>query len=150
MKTYKSFVPKIKLVTEKTDVYLPKVKISHSKEVYEYIKDLWPVDINYREAMAAVYLNRANNTVGFSILGIGGVSGVIADGKILFQEILSCNASACVVIHNHPSGNLVPSETDKRLTKKWQQFAKLIDIEILDHLIIAENGYVSMADEGLM
>jgi DNA repair protein RadC len=79
----------------------------------------------------------------------GGMTSTLADGKIIFSELLLMNAVACVFCHNHPSGLAKPSETDIQLTKRLSDFAKLIEISVIDHVIITDNGYFSFADEGL-
>jgi DNA repair protein RadC len=150
MKTYKSFTSEIILVTEKTESYVPKAQIKESKDVYEFIKPLWPVDLKHREAVMAIFLNRRNNTVGFAIVGIGGLASCVADGKVMFQQALLCNASAIIMAHNHPSGELKPSESDKLLTRKMQEFGKFIDMNVLDHLIVTDERFTSFADEGLI
>ena len=150
MKTYKSFTSEVILVTEKTENYVHKVQINSSHEAAEYFKSLWPVDINHREATMAMFLNRRNNTVGFATIGIGGLSSCVVDGKILFQSALACNASAIILAHNHPSGNLDASEADKRLTNNLMAFGKHIDIQVLDHLILTEENFLSFADESLI
>jgi len=146
MKTYKSFTPEILLVTEKTNNYIQKAQISSSSAAAEYFKSIWPVDINHREATMALFLNRRHNTVGFATVGIGGVAGCVVDGKILFQQALSCNASAIILAHNHPSGNLEPSTADVNLTDRLTSFGKFIEIAVLDHLILTEHDFYSFTD----
>jgi len=147
---YKSLISEIKLVCEKTNNYIQKAKISDSKNAYKYLKPLWPEDLNYKEVSMALYLNKSNNTIGYSVISIGGVSSTIIDGKILFQEALLCNASNIILAHNHPSGNLKPSNVDVNLTKNLLSFGKKIGINILDHIIMTNEAYLSLADESLM
>lgn len=146
MKTFKSFASEIQ-VTYVKSAEVNKIKVTQSIDVYNFIKDLFPVDLSHREAFMAVYLNRANNTIGFSTISIGGVSATIADGKIIFQEALKCNASGIILVHNHPSGNLNPSQSDLDLTKRFKEFGQFIDLIVMDHLIIGpDDTYHSMAD----
>jgi len=150
MKLYKSFISEIKIVSEPKDTWVTKAQIRNSEESSQYIKELWPVEIEHREACMALYLNRANNTIGYAIIGIGGLSGTVVDPKIIFQHALLCNASALILSHNHPSGNLNPSEADKSITKKISKAGKVLEIDVLDHVIITKNSYFSFADEGIM
>ena len=80
----------------------------------------------------------------------GGVSGTVADSKIIFKLAIENLASAIILCHNHPSGNLKPSDTDIKTTDKLKKAGLIMDIPILDHIIIADNGYCSLADEGLL
>jgi len=95
-------------------------------------------------------LNRGNRVLGIMNVSSGGVSGTIADPKIIFTAALKSNASALVLSHNHPSGTLKPSQPDISLTKKLVDGGKLLDITVLDHLIVTNEGYYSFADEGLL
>lgn len=125
-------------------------KIIMSKDTYELAKALWPVDINHREAMIAFYLNRANHTVGYSIISIGSISGTTCDPRIVFQLALLTNASSVIIAHNHPSGNLSPSQADKNLTANIKEIGKILDIPLVDHIILTDEGYFSFADRGLL
>lgn len=131
---------------------LNSIKITSSQDVNLYIRKVFPIDVNTREAFLSLYLNRANNTIGYAVISLGGISETICDLKIIFQHGLLCNASSMIIIHNHPSGNLNPSDTDLKLTKKIKEAGKLMTMEILDHLIISpdDNGYYSFADNGLL
>ena len=102
------------------------------------------------EEFHVLYLNRGNYVLQKKQISIGGISGTVADGKIIFKTALELNASGIILAHNHPSGRLNPSEQDRKLTQQLKEFGKLIDIDILDHLIISESGYYSFADEGMI
>ena len=149
MKVYKSFVAELN-ISYKKNTSIKNTQITSSEGASQYIKELWPVEIEHREACMALYLNRANNTIGYAIIGIGGLSGTVVDPKIIFQHALLCNASALILSHNHPSGNLNPSEADKSITKKISNAGKVLEINVLDHVIITKNSYFSFADEGIM
>ena len=97
-----------------------------------------------------VLLNRANKVKSIELISKGGVSGTVVDGKIVFKKALEQTASAVVLCHNHPSGNLKPSRADMELTKNLKRFGAMIDLPILDHLIITDAGYYSFADEGVL
>lgn len=100
------------------------------------------------ECFYILILNRANEAIGVKQISQGGVSGTVADPKVIFQSALKANASAIILSHNHPSGNLTPSSEDLKLTKKLKEGGKLLDISILDHIIYSTEGYYSLADEG--
>lgn len=106
-------------------------------------------DLNH-ETFIVLYLNHANKLLKQEKLSDGGMTGTVADVRIILKNALLYNASKMIVAHNHPSGNLQPSQADKVLTEKIKQAATLMDMQLLDHLIIANNTYLSLADEGLM
>ncbi len=136
--------------------YSTKVKASErrsitcSRDADEMLRLLWDVNtIEYIESMKIILLNRANKVLGIANLSIGGTSGTVIDAKTVFQYALKANASSIILAHNHPSGNLKPSDQDLAITRKIKDGGKLLDISLLDHLIIsAYDGYYSMADEG--
>jgi DNA repair protein RadC len=102
------------------------------------------------EVFGVVFLNQANRIIHYEIVSTGGITGTVADPRIIFKKALSEDAVALILFHNHPSGNLRPSRADEDLTNKMVQAAKLFDIRILDHLIVSVDGYFSFADEGLI
>jgi DNA repair protein RadC len=125
-----------------------KPKIEGSKTAFDLIKgDL--MDLPHEEFWVMV-LNRANRMVRKKRVSEGGVSGTVADPKIIFKLAVDELASGIIVVHNHPSGNLKPSESDINLTKKLKEAGKVLEIALLDHLIIAHDRYFSFADEGLI
>lgn len=148
-KTFKRVVGELKATYNKLN-QLPAVKISSANCINDYVRKFYPVDIETREAFVCIYLNRANNIQGFAVISIGGVSGTIADPKVIFQHALLCNASSLIMVHNHPSGNLNPSSADIHLTKKIKEAGKLLDLPLLDHLIITDESYFSFADDGIL
>jgi DNA repair protein RadC len=111
-----------------------------------YYKDI----MEYREAMYVMYINRGNFAIGIKLLSYGGTSGTVCDAKLIMQGALKVNAHAFILCHNHPSGQLKPSENDITLTEKIKKLGKLMDLEILDHLILTEDSFYSFADSGLM
>lgn len=128
-----------------------KKKVLHSKDIYEAIIPNWNSEtIEYIEESKIVLLNRANVILGVYELSKGGISGTVVDLRIILAVALKCNASNIVLIHNHPSGNLQPSEQDKTITKKLREASKLLDLLLLDHLIISKEGYYSFADNGIL
>lgn len=102
------------------------------------------------EEFYVLYLNKGNFVLQKKQVSIGGMTGTVVDGKIIFKTALELNAVGMILAHNHPSGRRQPSEPDIRLTRELQEFGKLIDITILDHLIITETGYFSFADEEML
>jgi DNA repair protein RadC len=148
MRKFKGMLNEVQARYRPTNV--SRFKVSGSADVNSQIRDLWPVDIEHREAMVSVYLNQANNIVGYSVISIGSISGTLCDVKLVFQYGLLCNASSLILIHNHPSGSLNPSRADLDLTKKIKEASLIMDIRMLDHLIITKESYCSLADEGLI
>ena len=105
-------------------------------------------DLNH-EVFYVLYLNSMGKVLRHEAISSGGISGTVADIRMILKNCLLYNASRMVLAHNHPSGNKKPSEMDKQLTIKIAESAKLMDITLMDHLIIAGTGYFSMADEGM-
>ncbi len=125
-----------------------KPKIGSSKDAYDVIKGSL-IDLQHEEFWV-LYLNRANRVILKKKISEGGVSGTVADPKIIYKSALENLASGIIVVHNHPSGNLTASQQDIALTKKLKEGAKALEIQLLDHLIIAGNTYFSFADEGML
>lgn len=125
-----------------------RIKVTSSQMAFSLLKCDFQDLIH--EEFHVLYLNRGNYVVQKKQISVGGTVSTIADGKIIFKTALELNASAIILAHNHPSGRLNPSEQDRRLTKKLKEFGKLIEIDVLDHLIISDNGFYSFADEGMM
>lgn len=132
----------------KSEEILEKVQVSSSNQVYEYIKSVL-TDLRHEEFWIVI-LNRANKIIGKQLIGRGGVSQTTADVKVIFKKSIDKLASAIILAHNHPSGNLKPSPSDISLTKKVVEGANLLDLKVLDHLIIGDGNYLSFADEGLI
>lgn len=127
---------------------LERVAIKSSADAAEIVLPLLG-DLNH-EAFCVLYLNQANKLIRHEIISNGGLTGTVADIRIMLKQALLQNANQLVVAHNHPSGNPQPSAADKELTVKLRDAAALMDIRLLDHLIIAGPRYLSLADEGLM
>ncbi|MCB0481387.1 MAG: DNA repair protein RadC [Flavobacteriales bacterium] len=127
---------------------LEKKKISSSNDIFELFHgDL--SDLNLEEFWILL-LNRANKVIKKVKISSGGISGTVADTRLIFKSGIDHLASAIILVHNHPSGNNKPSQTDITLTKKLVEVGKIMDITVLDHIIIAENRYFSFADEGII
>ncbi len=129
----------------------PKTSITGSDSAHKLLLSCWDKSIiEFQEEFKVLLLNRSNKVLGVYPLSKGGVSGTFVDPKLVFSVALKCNASALIFAHNHPSGNLSPSENDKGLTKKLISAGRFLDMKVLDHLIITTEGYYSFADEGIM
>ena len=102
------------------------------------------------EVFAVLYLNRANKIKQLEVVSEGGITGTVADPRIILRKALEQDAVSLVLCHNHPSGSLRPSRADEQLTAKIKSAASLLDITVLDHIIVSEEGYYSFADEGLL
>lgn len=102
------------------------------------------------EVFAVVFLNRANKINDFKIISEGGITGTVADPRIILKRALEQDAVSIILCHNHPSGSLKPSKADEELTQKIKEAAKYFDIKVLDHLIVGDDGYYSFADEGIL
>lgn len=125
-----------------------KPRINSSKDSFDQMKGEL-MDLPHEEFWVLL-LNRANKLIKKKRVSEGGVSGTVADPKIIYKMALEELASAIVVAHNHPSGNLTASQSDLNLTKKLKEAGKLLEIQLLDHIIVAGSKYLSFADEGLM
>ena len=127
---------------------IKKQKVGSSADAYDAIRPHL-MDLSH-EQFWVLLLNRANEIIRPVQISVGGVAGTIADPKMIFKSAIENLASAIILVHNHPSGNLTPSQADKDLTKKVKESGRLLDIPILDHLIFGDNGYFSFADEELL
>lgn len=125
-----------------------KRKINGSKDAYEILSPMLS-DLSH-EVFYAVYLNRANKVIEKCRISQGGVTGTVADTRIIFKLAIEKLASGIILAHNHPSGNLLPSQADIKLTKNLVEAGKMLEIPILDHLIVGDGSYHSFADEGLI
>ena len=122
--------------------------IRDSKMVATYLRTKM-MDLPH-EVFAVVFLNRANKIKHFEIISSGGMTGTVADPRIILKKALEEEAVSIILSHNHPSGNLRPSKADQNLTEKIKQAAKYFDINVLDHIIVSNEGYYSFADEGAL
>ena len=125
---------------------LEKTVIKSSRDIAQYLQALLK-DHTY-EVFAVVFLNRANKINHFEILSRGGITGTVADPRVILKKALEEDATAIVLCHNHPSGNLQPSHADEELTRKIKEASTYFDIKVIDHIIVSEEGYYSFADEG--
>lgn len=127
---------------------LERNRISSSKDVFELMQP-YIGDLDHEEFWV-IYLSNANEVLQTSQQSKGGITGTVADIRPLFKKALQLNATAIIVSHNHPSGQLKPSHADRTLTKKIKDAGQIMDIKLLDHVIITQLDYFSFADEGII
>ncbi len=122
--------------------------ITQSSDVAAYLQ----AEMGHKqlECFVVVYLNRANKIIQQETISEGGITGTVADPRIILKKALDHHAVSIILCHNHPSGNLKPSKADEQLTNKIKNAAAFLDIQVMDHIIVSEEGYYSFADEGLM
>lgn len=126
-------------------------KITGSKDAYEVLSKYWDQNkIEFVEQFKVLLLNRGNKVLGICEVSSGTSTGTVADPKSIFVAALKGNACAVILAHNHPSGNLNPSQADINLTKDMVAAGKFLHIPVLDHIIITSETYYSFADEGLL
>jgi DNA repair protein RadC len=144
-------------VAEVELVYKTKVKPSQRpkigtvKDCYELLKQLWNENtIEMQEEFKVMLLNRGNKVIGVYEASSGGLTGTVADPRLILAAAIKSLAVSIILSHNHPSGNLKPSRADEELTQKIKVAASYHDIRVIDHIIITSEGYYSFADEGLL
>ncbi len=128
--------------------FTKKESITNSRDIAAFLKA--QLQFKNHEIFMVVYLNKANKLLCHETISKGGITGTIADPRIILKHALENNATSIILAHNHPSGNLNPSKQDKEITSKIKAAAALIDIAVIDHLIISNEGYFSFADEGIL
>lgn len=138
-------------------VYKTKVKpsqrpqISSSGDIYRLFRRTWNEEkIEMVEEFKVAYLNRANRVLGVMIVSTGGITGCVADPRIILAGAVKINAVNIVLCHNHPSGSTRPSRADEQMTAKIKEAARFLDMDVMDHVIITDEEYYSFADEGLI
>jgi DNA repair protein RadC len=142
-------IPEVKLTLELRPL-IDRPQCTTSIEADAQLRPWFAEEMETRERFLVLMLDRGNRATGIYTAGIGGLSGTVADPKLIFCAALKCLASAIVLGHNHPSGQLRPSEEDLRLTRKLVEAGKLLDICVHDHLILTREGFYSFADMGML
>ena len=128
-----------------------RIQIKSSADAYNIFIQGWNEDtLEHVEEFKILLLNRANKALGTAQISLGGTAGTVTDVKLIFQYALKTNAQGLIICHNHPSGNLAPSDSDTKITRKIREAGNLMDIQLLDHLIISDRDYYSFADNGLI
>jgi DNA repair protein RadC len=147
MKKYKFPKIKVKVSVTKGD----KVTITSPEKMVEVMRSIFDADtILWTEEVIMVCLNRANDVMGYYRVSSGGFSGTILDPRVVMTIALNNASSSIILAHNHPSGNLKPSEGDKAITEKIRKACAFFDMNLLDHLIITDESYLSFKEEGLI
>ena len=126
-----------------------RMQITKSENADYAFREVFP-SLEHREYFYVLFLDRSNRVLGAYQVSSGGITGTVVDPKIVFQAGLKANATSIILAHNQPSGQTIPSEADKALTKKMKQAGDILEMPVLDHLIIVPEGYRSFADEGLI
>lgn len=137
-------------VGKRIQLEIPKEQLqcSQSKDVYQLFQPV--LSFLGHEEFWVAYLNHQNRVIVHQCLSKGGIASTTVDVRLLLRKALEVGATSIILAHNHPTGNLQPSRADKLLTAKIQKATKVIDIQLLDHLIVSENGYFSFADENML
>ena len=135
---------------KKVPTEFEKAIIRTSKNSADYIRKFFFEDIGIFESFFTLLLSRSNTTIGYSKISQGGIAGTVVDVKLIAKYAIDALASSVILCHNHPSGNLQPSKQDIDLTKKVISGLKLLDIQVLDHVILTETEHYSFADSGLL
>lgn len=148
MDTFKKKISRFELRKLQTD--FPAVKVRTSHEAAKFIRQFYSDDLEIFESFFILTLNQANNTTGYAKISQGGISSTIVDVKLIMKYATDALSNNIVLAHNHPSGNLKPSQEDKVITKKIVNAGKLLDVRICDHIILSAGGYFSFADEGIL
>lgn len=148
MVLYKSKLDRYELRKVAED--FPRAKIFGSKDSETYIRQFYFDDIEVYESFFILLLNRNNATIGYAKISQGGVSGTVVDVKIICKYAVESLATSVILAHNHPSGNLTPSDADSQITARVKSALKTLDIQCLDHIILTAESYFSFADNGLI
>jgi DNA repair protein RadC len=125
-------------------------QIKNSTMSADLARKMYDDDIDVVESFYVMILSRSHKLKHWAKISQGGVSGTFVDVRIICKHVVDCLGSAVIIVHNHPSGNLQPSEQDKQITKKIKQALEIFDVSLLDHLILTEDDHISFADSGLI
>lgn len=149
MSNVKNFVSEISVSYSPT--YNKKIKVKGVESAEETFRKMWDTQLmNIQEQFCVLFLNNCNEVVGFRCLSSGTLTSCTVDLKILFGLACKSLSRAIIIAHNHPSGNLKPSQSDINLTKKIKNAAQLLDIKLLDHIILTNNGFFSFVEEQMI
>jgi DNA repair protein RadC len=145
-------VDEVQLIYKSSILPSNRIKVNGSDDAFKAFHMTWDDStIEHHEEFKTMLLNRANRVLGVITISQGGLSGTVVDLRQIFQAAIKANAVSVILAHNHPSGNTQPSEADNRITKKICDAGKLLDINVLDHLILVpDEVYFSYSDEGLL
>jgi DNA repair protein RadC len=122
--------------------------VHSASDAVSIIRRTYPDGVGYREEMRGYILNRANKLTSYFLVGIGGLTSLTVDTRQIVGVLAKCNAASFILAHNHPSGNATPSHADLNITKRIKQIADLLGVTFIDHIIITDSDYYSLADNG--
>lgn len=142
--------PKIRIVYSKKLKTNEREKITSSQDASRILRKLWSSQMEVREEFVVLLLDRSNRVLGYHLLSKGGLTATVADVRLIYSVALESLAAGIIIAHNHPSGNLNPSDADKLLTKKVVEAGKYFDIPVIDHVILTKESYFSFLDNGLL
>lgn len=144
-------VAEVDLVYRSTVKPSMRPKITSAEYAYKILLESWDKDkVEFIEQFKVLLLNKAFKVLGLCLLSTGGISYTPVDPKLVFMAAIKAGASGILLVHNHPSGNLEPSQADIRLTQKIVEGGRFLEINVMDHLIISTEGYYSFSDEGML
>lgn len=144
-------LPELKIRVERTEGDGSTYTMKSSANAHSFFRTIFNADtILWTEESAMIILNRANEVIGYSKISSGGTASTVVDAKVIFTKALLSGAHSIILAHNHPSGKLGASDEDIKITKQLVNAGRVLDIRVLDHLILTDKGYLSMADEHLM
>ena len=142
---------KFNLVTTGTGVEMPSILIRTSHEGHQVCRTIHKKEGNdFQEFFYVIFLNRANKPTGYYVASMGGVTGTVADPRLIVKAAALADCTSIILCHNHPSGSVKPSRADEELTAKLKQACSYFDITVLDHVICGDENYYSFADEGIL
>ena len=152
MKTQQTTISEVRLVYRTKVKASDRLQVKCSKDAFDIFMENWDLDsIEHIEEFKLMLLTRSNKVLGIASISKGGINGTVTDVRIIMQYAIKANASGIIICHNHPSGNVQPSESDMKITRKIKDSGNLMDVQLLDHLVIVPEGmYYSMADEGII
>jgi len=152
LKPYSKYVQKYRLVLDKPLVKLDRIKINTSADLSVFFQKLNAVEgDDIVEHFYVAYFNRSKSLTGYTYLSRGGITGVVADIRVILAMAIQSGAVYIAVCHNHPSGSLQASKADEELTRRLKEAAATHDIQLMDHIIIiSDESYFSFADEGIL
>ncbi len=143
-----SIAAALELGIRKDAAFKRKEVILKSKDIADFLRA--KLQHKKHEVFAVIFLNRACKVNHYEIISEGGITGTVADPRIILKKALAHDAVNLILCHNHPSGSIKPSRQDEELTRKIKEAARYLDINVLDHIIVSEEGYYSFADEGIL
>jgi DNA repair protein RadC len=150
MKEFKEQATEYTLSIKKSKSNFKKAQIKSSEDASDYARNFYHEDLLIYESFFIILLNNRNNVIGWAKISQGGVNSTTVDSKIVLKYAIESLAANIILVHNHPTGNLKPSQADINVTKKIKNVCAYIDCDLLDHIILTEESYTSLAEESLM